>query len=131
MCLFLGVSKSTWPLVCTQQITVESMSTYQSQVLENTSPDQENWTFSKQSLEWSMCTQSCPALCNPVDCGPPGSSVHVEFNTYLLAAHYVPSTVLGTGDTAGNETDPVPSLRELTAEVFSFSRWEVVIIMKI
>ena len=50
---------------------------------------------------------------------------------YLLAAHYVPSTVLGTGDTAGNETDPVPSLRELTAEVFSFSRWEVVIIMKI
>ena len=26
-----------------------------------------------------MCTkslQSCPTLCNPMDCGPPGSSVH-------------------------------------------------------
>ena len=84
VCPFLGVSKSTWPLVCTQQITVESMSTYQSQVLENTSPDQENWTFSKQSLEWSTCTQSCPALCNPVDCGPPGSSVHGIFQVRIL-----------------------------------------------
>ena len=23
-----------------------------------------------------MCTQSCPTLCDPVDCSPPGSSVH-------------------------------------------------------
>ena len=23
-----------------------------------------------------VCAQSCPILCNPVDCGPPGSSVH-------------------------------------------------------
>ena len=23
-----------------------------------------------------MCVQSCPTLCDPVDCGPPGSSVH-------------------------------------------------------
>ena len=24
----------------------------------------------------SVVTQSCPALCNPMDCGLPGSSVH-------------------------------------------------------
>ena len=23
-----------------------------------------------------LLTQSCPTLCNPVDCGPPGSFVH-------------------------------------------------------
>ena len=23
-----------------------------------------------------MCVQSCPTLCNPMDCSPPGSSVH-------------------------------------------------------
>ena len=22
------------------------------------------------------CIQSCPTLCNPMDCSPPGSSVH-------------------------------------------------------
>ena len=26
--------------------------------------------------KWSEVAQSCPALCNPVDCSPPGSSVH-------------------------------------------------------
>ena len=78
-----------------------------------------------------MHTQSCLTLCDPVDCGPPGSSVHVEFNIYLLAARYVPSTVLGTGDTAGNEIDLAPSLGEPTTEVFSFSPWLAVIIMKI
>ena len=29
----------------------------------------------------------------------------------------MPGTVLGTGDTAGNETDPVPVLGELTADI--------------
>ena len=30
------------------------------------------------SLPWSemKVTQSCPTICNPVDCSPPGSSVH-------------------------------------------------------
>ena len=26
----------------------------------------------------SLVAQSCPTLCNPVDCSPPGSSVHGE-----------------------------------------------------
>ena len=27
-------------------------------------------------LKWSEIAQSCPTFCNPVDCRPPGSSVH-------------------------------------------------------
>ena len=26
-----------------------------------------------------MCTRACVTLCNPTDCSPPGSSVHVDF----------------------------------------------------
>ena len=25
---------------------------------------------------WCVCAQSCLTLCNPLDCSPPGSSVH-------------------------------------------------------
>ena len=39
VCLFPGVSISTWHLVGTQQFTAESTSTYQSRVLENATPD--------------------------------------------------------------------------------------------
>ena len=33
-----------------------------------------------------MCsvTQSCPTLCSPMDCGPPGSSVHGIFQAKVL-----------------------------------------------
>ena len=37
------------------------------------------------SLEkWSEVTQSCPTLCNPMDCSPPGSSIHGIFQTRIL-----------------------------------------------
>ena len=26
--------------------------------------------------KWNVCAGSCPTLCNPMDCSPPGSSVH-------------------------------------------------------
>ena len=26
-----------------------------------------------------LVTQLCPTLCNPIDCSPPGSSVHGDF----------------------------------------------------
>ena len=29
-----------------------------------------------EGAKWVLVTQSCPALCNPMDCSPPGSSVH-------------------------------------------------------
>ena len=32
----------------------------------------------------SEVTQSCPTLCNPVDCSPPGSSIHGIFQARIL-----------------------------------------------
>ena len=32
---------------------------------------------------WEVA-QSCPTLCNPMDCGPPGSSVHGIFQAWIL-----------------------------------------------
>ena len=32
----------------------------------------------------SMCAQSCPTLCDPMDCSPPGSSVLVIFQAIVL-----------------------------------------------
>ena len=31
-----------------------------------------------------LCTQSCPALCDPMDCSPLGSSVHGNFQSRTL-----------------------------------------------
>ena len=33
---------------------------------------------------WSEVTQSCPTLCDPMDCSPPGSSVHGIFQAWIL-----------------------------------------------
>ena len=33
---------------------------------------------------WCTVAQSCPTLCNPVDCSPPGSSVHGIFPARIL-----------------------------------------------
>ena len=31
-----------------------------------------------------MCTQSCPTLCDPLDCSPSGSSIHEVFQARIL-----------------------------------------------
>ena len=31
-----------------------------------------------------LVTQSCPTLCDPMDCSPPGSSVHVILQARIL-----------------------------------------------
>ena len=37
-------------------------------------------------LDWTLCSvaQSCPTLCTPTDCGPPGSSVHGLLQARIL-----------------------------------------------
>ena len=30
----------------------------------------------KRKVKWSEIAQSCPTICDPVDCSPPGSSIH-------------------------------------------------------
>ena len=36
------------------------------------------------SLEWALITQACPTLCDPLDCNPPGSSVHGILQARIL-----------------------------------------------
>ena len=36
------------------------------------------------SFHWSEVAQSCPTLCDPVDCSPPGSSVHGVLQARIL-----------------------------------------------
>ena len=35
-------------------------------------------------LKWSEVAQSCPTVCDPMDCSPPGSSVHGIFQARIL-----------------------------------------------
>ena len=43
----------------------------------------ESWTVKKAEGEGEVA-QSCPTLCNPMDCSPPGSSVHGIFQARVL-----------------------------------------------
>ena len=42
-----------------------------------------------------LVAQSCPSLCDPVDCGPPGSSVHGIFQTRILKQFAISFSELG------------------------------------
>ena len=35
-------------------------------------------------VKWSEVTQPCPTLCDPVDCSPPGSSIHGILQARIL-----------------------------------------------
>ena len=37
-----------------------------------------------------LVTQSCPTLCDPMDCGPPGSSVHRILQARILEWTVIP-----------------------------------------
>ena len=45
-----------------------------------------SWSSNKQVLRlaWCVHAQSCPAVCNPTDGSPPGSSVHGIFQARIL-----------------------------------------------
>ena len=40
----------------------------------------------------SVCVQSCPTLCDPMDCSPPGSSVHGTLQARILEGVAMPSS---------------------------------------
>ena len=40
--------------------------------------------FTIMTVSESEVTQSCPTLCDPVDCSPPGSSVHTILQARIL-----------------------------------------------
>ena len=45
--------------------------------------DQQNRTGSPETNPHGMRAQSCPTLCKPMDCNPPGSSVHGIFQARI------------------------------------------------
>ena len=40
--------------------------------------------FSNTTVKWSEVSQSCPTLCDPIDCCLPGSSIHGIFQARVL-----------------------------------------------
>ena len=40
--------------------------------------------FADEAMKWSEVVQSCPTLCDPMDCSLPGSSIHGIFQTRVL-----------------------------------------------
>ena len=43
-------------------------------------------------IKTCLVTQSCPILCDPMDCSPPGSSVHGDFQVRILEWIAMPSS---------------------------------------
>ena len=46
--------------------------------------DEMNDKFLDRKVKWSEVAQSCPPLCDPMDCSLPGSSVHGIFKARVL-----------------------------------------------
>ena len=44
----------------------------------------DSWTIKKTAAAAARSLQSCPTLCDPIDCSPPGSSVHGIFQARTL-----------------------------------------------
>ena len=51
-----------------------------------------NKMLSVQCTVLCLVTQSCPTLCNPMDCSPPGSSVHGILQARILVWVAMPSS---------------------------------------
>ena len=62
---------------------LESISTWYSQGEDGLEMKREP-ILSEECARVCLVTQSCPTLCNPVDCSPPGSSVHGVSQTRVL-----------------------------------------------
>ena len=52
--------------------------------LKNNSRYSVHLLMENRPCDWVKVAQSCPALCNPMDCSPPGSSVHGILQTRIL-----------------------------------------------
>ena len=54
------------------------------------------WCFNTEPRRWwwrsCTCAQSCPTLCHPMDCSPPGSSVHGILQARILEWAAMPSS---------------------------------------
>ena len=62
----------------------------------------------------SLVAQSCPTLCNPMDCSPPGSSVHGILQARMLSGLPFPSP----WDLPDPEIEPVSLMSPALAGMF-------------
>ena len=66
---------------------------------------QNHWCLVKEEI---LVTLSCLTLCDPMDCSPPGSSVHRTVQAGILEGYLVtgskPDVLLLEGFTEGKET---------------------------
>ena len=79
--LHKGMSKDQWELSQEDCYHNHKSETWKRMILEPNS-------------KWSEVAQSCPTLCNPVDCGPPGFFVHGILQARIL--EWVAITDLGS-----------------------------------
>ena len=47
-------------------------------------------------MMYAKLLQSCPTLCDPVDCSLPGSSIHVIFQARILECHFLLQGIIPT-----------------------------------
>ena len=77
------------------------------------------FSWVSQSCQFSWVSQSCPTLCNPMDCSPPGSSVHEISQARILELPF-PSP----GDLPGPGTEPAsPVSPTLQTDSLPLSHW--------
>ena len=58
--------------------------------MENKSIQSQNSLSTRTKEKWVLVTQSCPTLCDPMDCSPPGSSVHGILQARILELAAMP-----------------------------------------
>ena len=77
---------------------------------------QDHWIRERCVIQCHCCcfvTQSCPTLCNPTDCGPPGSPVHGILRARILEPFPSPGDLPDPGI---EPKSPVLAGRFFTAE---------------
>ena len=55
-------------------------------------PEPTSFALTQWCAVLCLVAQSCPALCNPMDCSPPGSSVHGDSQARILEGVAMPSS---------------------------------------
>ena len=72
-------------------------------------------------LKWSEVAQSCPTLCDPMDCSPPGFSVHGIFQAWILHEYWsgLHSLLQGIFPTQGSN----PGLLHCRQTLYGLSYW--------
>ena len=70
--------------------------------------------FKRQNPAWLVCcvTQSCPTFCDPMDCSPPGFSVHRILQTRILEWVAMPSSK-GFSQPRGSSNLGLPHCRQV------------------